>query len=115
MLIEENFICSQTHRAFFEEQIGNAFSFSVAFQKWLKENTGKTYQDAINAYYEILSEKKKHRTTIDKQFEYHTYIRAFFEDNKKLTLKEAIQCWNYKKGLAGHNRYEKTDISSLSK
>lgn len=70
--IEENIICSEKHRAFFKEKIGKIFSFNVLFQKWLKNNAGKTYG-------------------------------------------EAIICWKYKKGLKGHNRYEKSDLVALEK
>lgn len=111
--IEENFVCSEKHRAFYKEQIGNSFSFNVAFQKWLKSNSGKTYQDSINAYYQILEDKKNNKTTIDKQFEYNTYIRDFFEDNKDKSLELAIKCWKYKKSLKGHNKYEKEDLEIL--
>lgn len=111
--IEPNIVCSEQHRAFFKEKIGNSFSFNVAFQKWLKSNTGKTYKEAILAYYEILAEKKKGKTTIDKQFEYNAYIRDFFADNRGKSLEEAIKCWKYKKGLQGHNRYEKSDLIAL--
>ena len=111
--IEPNFVCSEKHRAFFKEHIGNSFSFNVAFQKWLKSNTGKTYKEAIVAYYQILEEKKKGKTKIDKQFEYNTYIRDFFADNKGKTLEEAIKCWKYKKQLQGHNRYERSDLVAL--
>lgn len=96
-LIEEDFVCSQKHRVFFKKEIGNGFSFKVDFQKWLKNNAGKTYEDAINAYYQIIENKKKSTTKIDKQFEYNTYIRDFFADNKGKTLAEAIKCWKYKK------------------
>ncbi len=108
--IEANFVCSEKHRAFFREHIGNGFSFNVAFQKWLKNNTGKTYREAISAYYQILEDKKKGKTEIDKQFEYNTYIRDFFADNTGKSLEEAIKCWKYKKQLQGHNRYERTDL-----
>lgn len=111
--IEPDFVCTQKHRAFFEEKIGKGFSFYVAFQKWLKSNAGKTYGEAIAAYYQILEEKKKGKTTIDRQFEYNTYIRDFFEDNKGKSLEEAIKCWKYKKSLQGHNRYEKSDLIAL--
>lgn len=111
--IEPNIVCSEMHRAFFKEKIGKTFSFNVAFQKWLKENAGKTYGDAIKAYYQILEEKKKGKTKIGKQFEYNTYIRAFFEDNQGKSLEEAIICWKYKKSLQGHNRYEKSDLVAL--
>lgn len=112
-IIEPDFVCSEKHRAFFKEKIGSSFSFNVAFQKWLKSNTGKTYGEAIEAYYRILEEKKKNKTTIDKQFEYNTYIRDFFADNDGKTLEEAIRCWKYKKARQGHNRYEKTDLIAL--
>lgn len=112
-IIEDNFVCSEKHRKFFKEKIGNSFSFNVLFQKWLKVNAGKTYGDSIEAYYQILAEKKRGKTVIDKQFEYNTYIRDFFKDNKGKSLNEAIICWRYKKGLQGHNRYEHNDLIAL--
>ena len=112
-IIESNFVCSEKHRAFFKEKIGKNFSFNVAFQKWLKNNSGKLYSEAITAYHQILKEKKKGKTTIDKQFEYNTYIRDFFADNKGKSLEDAIKCWKYKKGLPGHNRYERDDLNAL--
>ena len=53
------------------------------------------------------------RTTIDRQFEYNTYIRYFCDDNKGRPLSEAIACWKYKRSLPGHNRYEKEDLKIL--
>lgn len=112
--IEPNFVCSEVHRAFFRKEIGTQFSFNVAFQKWLKSNTGKTYAEAIGAYHQIIAEKKLKKSNIDSQFEYNTYIRDFFENNHGKTLKDAIRCWKYKKGLPGHNRYEPSDLIILS-
>ena len=114
-LVETDIVCSEKHRAFFKDKIGKSFSFNVSFQKWLKENAGKTYADAIKAYYQILEEKKKGKTNIDRQFEYNTYIRAFFENNQGKSLEEAIICWKYKKSLQGHNRYEKEDLFALDR
>lgn len=112
--IEANFVCSERHRAFFKKHIGSNFSFNVVFQKWLKNNTGKTYKEAIDAYYQIIEDKKKGKTKIDKQFEYNTYIRDFFAENKGKSLEEAIKCWKYKKQLQGHNRYERTDLIAIA-
>ncbi|MDX8046221.1 DUF6434 domain-containing protein [Gracilibacillus sp. S3-1-1] len=111
--IEENFVCTEAHRAFYKENIGKSFSFNVLFQQWLKQNAGKTYQDSITAYYQILENKKNNKTKIDKQFEYNTYIRDFFHDNKDKSLKDAITCWKYKKSIPGHNKYEKGDLKFL--
>lgn len=108
--IESDFVCSEKHRAFFKEKIGDTFSFNVAFQKWLKSNAGKTYKEAVTAYHQILEDKKKSKTSIDRQFEYNTYIRDFFADNQGKSLEDAIICWKYKKQLQGHNRYEKSDL-----
>ncbi len=114
-IIESDFVYSEKHREFFKLHIGSSFSFNVAFQKWLKSNAGKTYEEAISAYYEILEYKKKNKSSIDKQFEYNAYIRDFFADNESKTLEEAIKCWKYKKSLQGHNRYEKSDLTALEK
>lgn len=112
--IEPDFVCSEKHRAFFKEKLGKGFSFNVAFQKWLKANTGKTYREAIAAYKTLQAEKKKGKTTIDRQFEYNTYIRDFFADNAGKTLEQAIACWKHKKSRPGHNRYERADLDALS-
>lgn len=111
--IESDFVCSEIHRTFFKKRIGESFTFNVAFQKWLKSNAGKTYRDAIEAYYLILEDKKNGKTQIDRQFEYNTYIRDFFADNQGKSLDDAIKCWKYKKQIKGHNRYERSDLIVL--
>ncbi|MBP3810989.1 MAG: SAP domain-containing protein [Clostridiales bacterium] len=112
-IIESGFVCSELHRAFFKREIGDSFSFNVAFQKWLKSNSGKTYADAIAAYKEIKSTKKPGKKDIDKQFEYNTYVRDFFCDNKGASLVDAIKCWKYKKSIKGSNKYERSDLTAL--
>ena len=112
-IIESDFVCSELHRAFFKREIGESFSFNVAFQKWLKSNAGKTYADAIVAYNEIKNTKKPGKKDIDSQFEYNTYVRDFFEDNKGASLEDAIKCWKFKKSIKGHNKYERTDLKAL--
>ena len=111
-ILGENFKCSKDKREFFEKEIGKGFKFKVKFQKWLKVNPDKTYQDAINAYYELQNSKEK--TKIDKQFQYNQYIRDFFDDNDDKTLNDAIKCWKYKKSIKGHNKYEKSDLDILN-
>lgn len=111
--IEDNLVCSENHRTFFKEQIGSSFTFNVRFQNWLKQHAGKTYQDAIQAYSQLLEESKKTPTKIDKQFEYNTYIRDFFDQTTGKSLQDAIACWKYKKSLPGHNKYEKEDLEIL--
>jgi len=111
--IGENFKCSEDKREFFERKIGKGFKFKVNFQKWLKSNPNRTYEDAINAYYDIQNSKEK--TKIGKQFQYNQYIRDFFENNEDKSLDDAIKCWKYKKSLKGHNKYEDSDLEILTK
>ena len=111
-ILGENFKCSEDKREFFEENIGKGFKFKVKFQKWLKENPDKTYHDAINAYHELQNSNEK--TKIGNQFQYNQYIRDFFEDNDDKSLNDAIKCWNYKKSIKGHNKYEKSDLDILN-
>ena len=49
-VIPKDVVCSQELRAFFQQHLGNGFHFKVEFQRWLKENAGKTYGDAVEAY-----------------------------------------------------------------
>ena len=62
-----------------------------------------------------MEQKKTAKTTIGIQFEYNTYIRAFFEDNPGKTIADAIKCWKYKKSRKGHNQYERADLIALEK
>ena len=111
-ILGENFKCSEDKREFFEKEIGKGFKFKVKFQKWLKANPDKTYQDAIDAYHELQNSKEK--TKIDKKFQYNQYIRDFFKDNDDKTLNDAINCWKHKKSLKGHNKYERSDLDILN-
>jgi TfoX/Sxy family transcriptional regulator of competence genes len=42
--------------------IGKGFHFKVEFQRWLKENAGKTYGDAVEAYKTLELCKRKSKT-----------------------------------------------------
>ncbi|MFR6330222.1 MAG: SAP domain-containing protein [Eisenbergiella sp.] len=65
----------------------NRKQLSFRSQKWLKTNSGKTYAQAIEAYYQILEERKG-KTVIDRQFEYNTYTGFLRRIGK--TLQQAI-------------------------
>lgn len=75
----------------------------------------KTFRSFYYLKEELVSfcRKKVNGTTIDRQFEYNTYIRDFFADNTGMSLADAICCWKYKKSIMGHNRYERTDLIAL--
>lgn len=113
--IEDDLVCSQRHREFFRKYLGRSFAFNVSFQNWLKNNTGKTYADAIKAYEQIKKDSKTEKKEIGAQFEYNTYIRDFFAANSGYSLNEAIRCWKYKKSLPGDHHYGPEDLQILKK
>ncbi|RIW28955.1 cytoplasmic protein [Bacillus salacetis] len=107
-VISESHRCSQTVRAFFQTQIPN-FQFSTHIQDFFKSNAGKTYGDAVNAWYEEEERKKdpSYKRSIAPQFEYNQFIRDFFADsnNKGKSREEAINAWKSIKKLPGSNTY----------
>ena len=48
--IPKGLVCSQELRAFFVQFLGDDFRFKVGFQKWLRENAGKTFREALEVY-----------------------------------------------------------------
>lgn len=114
--IPEGYNNDQNHRAFFKEVIGEHFKFNVQFMNWMKDNNGKTYQDAVDEWLRIAEEKKSgKRTIISGQFKYNQYTRDFYSANKGYSREDMIKCWKYKKSLPGSNIYEESDLSVLDK
>lgn len=107
--IEENIVFSELHRQFFKDTIDPGFKFNVRFCRWLRENPGRTYSDAVAAYPDSLVKDG----TIDGQFRYNTYIRDFFADNPEMGLNDAIICWNRKK-MTSQQHYERADLDYLN-
>ncbi|MFD1447743.1 DUF6434 domain-containing protein [Oceanobacillus profundus] len=107
-VISENHRCSQQVRAFFKTVISD-FHFSTYIQNYFKNNIGKTYRDAVEAWYKEEERKKdpSYKKQIAPQFEYNQYIRDFFADpsNQGKSRKEAIEAWNTIKKLPGSNKY----------
>ena len=113
-LIPEGYKSDELHREFFKSIIGEKFKFNVKFMKWMKENPNKTYQQAINEWHRIETEKKEGKVSeISSQFEYNQYIRDFFLENPSMKRADGIECWKYKRGLRGSNKYESADLQAL--
>lgn len=104
------------HREFFKKEIGEHFKFNVQFMGWMKSNSGRTYQEAIQEWIKIKEELKNgKKTQISSQFQYNQYTRDFFKNNINAKREDAIICWKYKKSLKGHNRYEDDDLIVFNK
>jgi hypothetical protein len=98
---------------FFKEHCGDTFHFSIPFMDFMKNNCGKTLQDAVNEWQRLdeLTKNKNHKSTIPSGNQYNQYIRDFFVDNPNKTIKEARHCWQLKRALPlGRHVYERTDL-----
>lgn len=108
-IITKNHRCSQDVRVFFQSVIPK-FHFSTYIQTYFKENIGKTYQDAVDAWHEEEERKKTpgYQREIGKQFQYNQFMRDFFRDpkNKEKTRTDAIVEWNKTKKKFGKQKYE---------
>lgn len=113
--IPEGYKNDERHRAFFKSVIGEQFKFNVPFMNWMKSNHGKSYAEAVAEWKRIARDKKSgKKSEISAQFEYNQYTRDFFEANPGRSRAETVKCWNYKKSLPGHNRYEDGDLDILA-
>jgi hypothetical protein len=109
-VISENHTCSQEVRAFFKSVIGSHFHFSTYIQNYFKNNSGKTYGDAVSAWYEEENRKKdpSYQREIGQQFEYNRFLRDYYADPKNQGKKraEAIAAWKHIKSMPGSNEYK---------
>ncbi len=112
-VITDSYRNSQNVRRFFKEHYGEDFAFNIAFMSWMKENTGKTLADAVEARRKIAEKAKTEKSAIPTSNQYNRYTREFFTANPGRKIADARTCWTYKRGMKGHNRYEDSDLIVL--
>ncbi len=111
-VITDSYKNGKNVRNFFIREIGAHFRFNVIFIKWMKENVGKTLDDAITEWKRIEALKKApdYVSEISPQFEYNRYMREFLKDNPNLSSKDAMKFWKLKSSQRGSNVYDKKDL-----
>lgn len=116
-VITDNYKNTENVRQYFTSKIGEHFSFNVQFMNWMKDNIGKTLNDATIEWKRIseLKKDKKYKTVIGKQFEYNQYIRDFLADNPSLTINNARFFWKLKRESRGDMVYKKSDLNLIKK
>lgn len=110
-IITDSYKNSENVRAFFKKHIGSSFKFNVGWMNWIKENTGKTLQDAIDAYH--CKKLAKGPKTIAPQFEFNAYMKACKKEFPSLSHQEVVKMWNTKRTMRGQKVFEKTDLAFL--
>lgn len=113
-IITDNYKNNRNVRNFFRSYLGESFVFSIDFMRWMKTHTGKTLGDAIDFYNELKKRKTAgYRPDIPEHNQYNAYLRAFTEDNPKISLFLARKCWQWKitqPSATGRHIYQKTDL-----
>ncbi len=110
--VTDSYKNTENVRSFFTKQIGKHFKFNVLFMNWMKQNVGKTLNNAIDEWNRIhlLKKDKNYESEIDSQFEYNSYIRDFLKDNPNMSLNNARAYWMLKRKTRGSKKYTKEDL-----
>ena len=113
--IPGNYTSSELYRKYFKSKIGNHFHFTAYMMKYIKSNPDITFHEYIEEWKKEHKRKKdkNYKPSIMKSCEYNQYIRDFFSNNKKHSLKNAIKCWKHKKSFPGNNKYSSSDKEIL--
>jgi hypothetical protein len=113
-VITDNYTNGPNTRNFFKQHCGEKFHFSIPFMTFMKNNSGKTLNDAIIEWRRLynLSKDKNFKSVIPQGNQYNKYIRDFFADNPTMTITQARHFWKLKRSLPlGRHIYEKTDLN----
>ena len=112
-IITDSYKNSQNVRHFFIQHCGGKFHFSIPLMDFMKNNCGKTLQDAVNEWQRLneQSKDKNFKSEIPEGNQYNKYIRDFFADNPYMTIEQARHFWKLKRSLPlGRHFYEKEDL-----
>ncbi|WP_422860892.1 DUF6434 domain-containing protein [Flagellimonas sp. S174] len=115
-VITDSVTFGKNFRGFMKNHIGGKFSCHSDFMNWVRENPGKTLQDAIKQW-QLLEDRKKDpdfKRKIADHNMYAQYTRDFLEGNPGKTIKDAKKYWLLKRRLpieTGFVRYEQSDFN----
>jgi hypothetical protein len=102
-------------RAFMKSQIGTKFQCHGDFMAWVKDNPGRTLNEAVETWQQLEARKKipGFRRDIAVCNNYLRYLRDFQDRNPDRSYDDAKACWHYKKlrpASAGYVVYATGDL-----
>ena len=84
--------CSQIVRAWMSEQAGETFHFDAEMRDFFANSDGtQTLQDALNHWHTTRNQDQR---SIDPQFEYNRFTRAWYEDHPTSGREELLAAWH---------------------
>ena len=113
--ITDNVSFGPNFRKFMKREIGDSFYCHSDFMAWVKANSGKTLEEAVQKWHALEKRKKdpKFKRKIADNNMFAQYVRDFLGENPGNTIKEVKKFWLLKKRLPtqdGFVRYEKSDL-----
>ncbi len=113
-VITDSVVFGKNLRSFMKDQVGVKFSFSAAFMEWVRNNEGKTLEDAVEYWQELnIKTKSGFRFDMSDYNVMNKYLDDFLKDNPKLKREDGMNCWQAKKFLPapkGLVKYEPEDL-----
>ncbi|WP_224813577.1 DUF6434 domain-containing protein [Hasllibacter sp. MH4015] len=115
-VLTDSYRNTQNVRRFFKAQLGQKFTFSIAFMDWLKANAGKTLADACDAW-RVLEARKKDpnwQTQIRPHNQFNQFTRDILADNPDLDMDAVRRIWARKierPSPDGRHVYDPSDLS----
>ena len=112
-VITDSYKNSQNVRRFFKSQLGEGFTFNIAFMDWMRSNAGKTLAEACAAYRDIRAAEKDTPAAIPDHNQFNQYTRDFLDDNPNLSMSDVRRVWALKIQLpseTGRHVYERSDL-----
>ncbi|QUJ77359.1 hypothetical protein KDD17_04985 [Sulfitobacter albidus] len=112
-VITDSYRNTQNVRRFFRDHAGAGFKFNIAFMTWMRENTGRTLADAVEAYHAIRADGARTRSTIAPDNQFNKYTRDFLDDNPTLGMAEVRKYWALKRARPsedGRHTYDPSDL-----
>jgi hypothetical protein len=113
-IITDSYTNGPNTRSFFKQHCGDKFHFSIPFMNFMKNNCGKTLQDAVTEWHRLNQQSKdaNFKSEIPAGNQYNKYIRDFFLDNPDLSIEQARHFWKLKRSLPlGRHIYEREDLN----
>ncbi|PSU35486.1 DUF6434 domain-containing protein [Photobacterium lutimaris] len=97
-------------REFFIQEIGTKFHFTIRLNKYLRENIGKTFGDAIEDWLkeDHLKNQPGYKSAIVPQCQYNQYIRDYMAEKPESSFKEAVESWNSIRDQKGDHKFRTT-------
>ncbi|MEM6889367.1 MAG: DUF6434 domain-containing protein [Pseudomonadota bacterium] len=114
-IITDSYRNSQNVRRFFKAHADESFKFNIALMNWMRDNTGRTLADAIEAYHYFKAEAARpgYKSQIAHHNQFNQYTRDFLADNPDLGMAEVRRFWALKRDQPapnGRHTYDRSDL-----